>query len=655
MTTDLARHEQLRHAIERLILVDGSTRSGHEPHLRPGVEVDVVVTPNEINDKHGTGVLVKRVFAGCGGIFSVRTRDDYGGDHSFGEASCVLSHAGVSRAEAFRNTLIALKGRSVRRIVCVPYVRDDLLTSIALKEIFGAPLCIWIMDDQNIATDGIPDAIMREGLEKSSLRLTTHPEMRQAYEKKYGLRFWLLPAVAPAELVTERVEIPQGPEAERKTGALVGSVWSQQWLDHLCRVLTPTSLTTDWYGNDKSPYFQVDRESLDLAGVRACGILPEPELATALRAHPFAIVPTGTLNDDTGHARTLAELSLPGRILFIAATSHTPVIVLGNERTPASHFVARFGIGVTAPYDPDDFRHAVDEVTKPEVQARMRRNAAAIARKLAANDIGEWIWGSLKRGEPVDMRFEDLLPRSEEDLVAFIEAPVPSDIHREYVAIYHALRRLQRRGMRLDFIVDVGASMGIWSFAASKLFPDARFIMLDPLASRYDRTARHYHADAVPHGEMVEAAVSNRVGRTTLNVPPDLYGASLLQPADFRSYEPLEVPVTTVDQLARERGLKGRGLLKADVQCAEHLVLEGSRDTLPRIDVLVLELSLVRYHEEARTFLEMLNLLDECGFRYFDDAGCWRSPVDGTLLQKDVIFVRRELFPALRGEATPSS
>jgi hypothetical protein len=40
----------------------------------------------------------------------------------------------------------------------------------------------------------------------------------------------------------------------------------------------------------------------------------------------------------------------------------------------------------------------------------------------------------------------------------------------------------------------------------------------------------------------------------------------------------------------------------------------------------------------------MLNLLDELGFRYYDETGEWRSPSDGTLLQKEVAFIRSDLL-----------
>ena len=635
LTSQMVRHEELRNTLARLTRGTSQTSLGVS-----SVDVDLVVTPNEVNDRHGTGVLVKRVFTGRS-VVSIRSRDHYGGEHQFGKTSLVLSHQDVARAEAFRQVLGSLEGFAVRRVACIPYLSDDLVTAIAAKEASGAPLAIWIMDDQNVAVDAIPDALMREALEKSSLRLTTHPEMREAYEKKFGLRFWLLPAVVPGALVTTRPA--PGAKGGTAPGALVGSLWARDWFERLCRTVGSSGHRVDWYGNHESPCLRIGLDELEAAGIRAHGIVSEAALAEALRTRAFAIVPTGTLDGDAGSARALAGLSLPGRILFVAATSNTPVIVLGSERTPAARFVRRFGIGLAVPYEPEAFRQAVAEITRPEVQASMRRNAVRIAPTLSAEGMGDWVWGSLEKGEAVDDRFESLLPRGEDDLAAYIDPPAPSDVHREYVPAYRALRRLRSRGVRPDFVVEVGASRGIWSYAASRVFPEARFVLVDPLASRYDRRARQYHADRVPRSEIVEAAVSNHVGRTVFNVSPDLYGASLLRPVDFRRYETVEVPVTTVDALVRERGLEGRGLLKADVQCAEHLVLEGARESLARFDAVVLELSLGRYHPEARTFAEMVGVLEGLGFRYFDDAGVWRSPVDGMLLQKDAVFVRREL------------
>jgi hypothetical protein len=73
-------------------------------------------------------------------------------------------------------------------------------------------------------------------------------------------------------------------------------------------------------------------------------------------------------------------------------------------------------------------------------------------------------------------------------------------------------------------------------------------------------------------------------------------------------------------------------------------VLQGASKFLDQVDLIIAELSFVRYDEHALVFLQMLNLLDELGFRYYDETGEWRSPSDGTLLQKEVAFIRSDLL-----------
>jgi FkbM family methyltransferase len=606
-------------------------------------QADVVVTANEINERHGTGALLRRMFPADRGIISIRSQNDYGGQHSFGEVQLRLSHSGQPRRHVFRNLFVALAGHTVKRVFCVPYYVHDLLTSIAVKEMHDAPLATYIMDDQNIQVQNIPDDLMREFLGRCSLRLATHPELRDAYEQKYQRKFWILPAVVPDRLILTTGQVPDAASKPGSHGALLGSMWSEKWFTMLESALQGSGVTLDWYGNSQYPWLQDASRRLQASGITPRGLLPEDALSARLRQHGFVVVPTGTL-DARDDRPELSRLSLPGRIIFALATSNTPVIILGSPKTPAARFVRRFQTGVVCDYHPASLRGAVEAVSDPESQRRMRRNAAAVARGFSDLDVGEWVWRSLEVGEPCDLRFERLLPRSNGDLVPFIEPPVPRDIDHAYIPVYQVMRRLKGQGLRPDFVIDVGASVGIWSSVASKIFPEARYILVDPLMRRYDPSARKYYLDTIPQHEVREVALSNRPGSATFRISEDLWGSSLLDPADFRAYDTADVEVKTLDQLAREMSIRGRGILKLDVQCAEHLVLEGGKDFLSQVDAIAAELSLVRYDPGARVFLEMLQLLDQLGFRYYDETGGWRSPVDGTLLQKEVLFVRQNIL-----------
>ncbi|WLT38644.1 FkbM family methyltransferase [Synechocystis sp. B12] len=232
------------------------------------------------------------------------------------------------------------------------------------------------------------------------------------------------------------------------------------------------------------------------------------------------------------------------------------------------------------------------EVLDPQRQRVLRENAVAAAEKFGDHNIDSWIWSSLAEGQAADDRFESLFRRSPIDLVNFIEPPVPSFIYKDYTQVYQVMRRLKVNHYHPDFVMDVGASHGIWSHTASQLFPEAQFILIDPLISRYEQAARNYYLKNIPKAKFLEIAVSNESGQLSFQVSSDLYGSSLLNPADFRDYETETVAVKTLDQVAEEENIQGQGILKLDVQFAEHIVLAGAKNFLDQAGL-----------SDSRTFL----------------------------------------------------
>ena len=373
------------------------------------VPVDVMVTPGELNDLHGTGFLVKRVFAGREGIVSLRVRDDYGGVHDFGEEAHLVPLRGARRAEVYSAALAAVRGRPVRAVYSVPYTSEDLTLAMAVSDVSGAPLCLWEMDDQCIAVPNIPRPLMREFLEKCRIRFATHAELRDAYEEAFGLAFGILPAVVPTRLVRKD---PLPAWEPRAHGALLGSVWSRRWLDQLAEVLERGGERLEWYGNHQAPGLRLAPDDLAAMPIEPHGVVKEPALAEALTRHPFVVVPTSELQGEVSEAEALAALSLPGRILFAVAAAHSPVLVVGSERTPAAAFVRRHAIGDVVPYDASAFSAAAARLRRPEKQAELRENARMLAPSLSDSGIGDWLEQSIAAGAPRDDRFERLFPRA---------------------------------------------------------------------------------------------------------------------------------------------------------------------------------------------------------------------------------------------------
>jgi FkbM family methyltransferase len=256
--------------------------------------------------------------------------------------------------------------------------------------------------------------------------------------------------------------------------------------------------------------------------------------------------------------------------------------------------------------------------------------------------IFEWVWDAVAHRRP-----SGEAPGTSPDscIAPYIDPPAPADLHWEMRPHFLALQRLKNLGYVPDFVLDVGASTGYWSHFCQQVFPGSRFYLFEPLLSQYQRSQGEIYR-LHPEFTAVEVAVSNRSETITFNMAPDLYGSSFVADSGSSkegSWKKLEVPARTLAGLAAELAVQGRGLMKIDVQFAEHLVLEGAQGFLGQIDVIFIELSLGRLRPQAKTFAEMLNYLRDLGFEYFDVAGSWRQPETGQLVQQDGVFVRAAL------------
>jgi hypothetical protein len=87
--------------------------------------------------------------------------------------------------------------------------------------------------------------------------------------------------------------------------------------------------------------------------------------------------------------------------------------VIGSEETAAARFVKRFQVGKVSPYRGEELRAVVESICQQEEQWFFRRNAAEKGAFFSLDHAGDWIWESLARGEPLDDKFERLMPREQ--------------------------------------------------------------------------------------------------------------------------------------------------------------------------------------------------------------------------------------------------
>ena len=243
---------------------------------------DLLITACEVNTFHGTGTLLMRIFPDQSSMISLRTHNFYDSDQDFGQVKLSLPLAQSARPEISAWLRWSMAGKTVRRILCLPYTPAEATVALAALDILGAPLCTYIMDDKNVCADGISDDLMRELLEKSRLRLVIGPEMRDAYEQKYAMPFWVMPPVVADRILKREVSPPPMARSPR-CGVLLGNIWGQRWLDMLRQIFRDSGLTVDWYCNQiNPPGLTYDRSELAEDGILQRVPIAEDDLPSVL-------------------------------------------------------------------------------------------------------------------------------------------------------------------------------------------------------------------------------------------------------------------------------------------------------------------------------------------------------------------------------------
>jgi hypothetical protein len=101
-----------------------------------------------------------------------------------------------------------------------------------------------------------------------------------------------------------------------------------------------------------------------------------------------------------------------------------------------------------------------------------------------------------------------------------------------------------------------------------------------------------------------------------------------------------KVKVKQLDVVARRLNLDGNVLVKIDVQGYEDKVIRGGQSVISQAKVLIVETTFERLYDGQPLWKDIFDLLSNMGFRYMGNFSQMKSPLDGSILQADSIFVR---------------
>jgi FkbM family methyltransferase len=211
--------------------------------------------------------------------------------------------------------------------------------------------------------------------------------------------------------------------------------------------------------------------------------------------------------------------------------------------------------------------------------------------------------------------------------------------HRPLADMELFLQDVRARGFVPNCILDIGANRGDWSRLAGTVFPDAKFLLVEPqqeMESALQEFCRTHKQSSVV---MAGAGASN--GELVQTIWEDLAGSSFLPQADsglIEKGEQRSVPVRTIDSILESHPQHRPDLVKIDVQGFELEVLKGAEKLFSLAELFVIEASLFEFMSGQPLVSEIVGYMRDKGFELYDVAGYMRRPFDGALGQMDLVF-----------------
>lgn len=222
---------------------------------------------------------------------------------------------------------------------------------------------------------------------------------------------------------------------------------------------------------------------------------------------------------------------------------------------------------------------------------------------------------------------------------------------QESNTIVHALLALQHRGFAPRGMLDIGAYQGEFTMFARQMFPAASVVMVEPQEQKQEFLhilATDLGGDCHVRQCLLGERIRSGVEFHQLDTPFGSTGSSIYPEKSDFPRKVLTLPMRTVDDLVAELPGRTFDLMKLDVQGAELDVLQGAKETIHGVEVLVAELSLHEVNHGAPRLADVTKALDDLDFAMFDVLTMPRT--DGLMLQVDAVFVRKTSPLWKRGE-----
>ncbi|MEP6949716.1 MAG: FkbM family methyltransferase [Ginsengibacter sp.] len=192
-----------------------------------------------------------------------------------------------------------------------------------------------------------------------------------------------------------------------------------------------------------------------------------------------------------------------------------------------------------------------------------------------------------------------------------------------------------------EHIVDIGANHGTWTREALIEFPNCIYTLVEPQSGMKESIEDLLETNPNISFNAFGAGKKSGLYKFTI-ADRDDSGSFIYSEgqAKEKGFKQIEVPIITLNELIEEKNLPIPDIIKIDAEGLDIEVLEGSSNFFGKTEVFMVEAGVVN-KVFTNSFLELINFMDEKGYRLFDITDLNRPLKSPVLWLVELVFVKK--------------
>lgn len=204
------------------------------------------------------------------------------------------------------------------------------------------------------------------------------------------------------------------------------------------------------------------------------------------------------------------------------------------------------------------------------------------------------------------------------------------------------LGNMKTAGFSPRVIFDGGANTGNWTKAVSRLFPEAEYILIEPVPDVSEKIKINLK-DLKINYRIIKKALGSSKGEVDLNIwdnsGPDLQSSSVCGHISGEPTRKIKAEMTSLDLISEDTGLNP-DLIKIDLQGYELEALNGSKKLLQNTELFIIEFGCLEAYLNRTSVRCLIDLMYDNDYTLYDIVDLNYRPYDNALTGGDFFFIK---------------